>query len=214
MSAVRLIALCDTHTQSPERLDRLEFDGFSAFFCADHSGFDPKEHHSQVIAAAETAKACLPGGRHGLFASLERLTDWINDQHELICQRLAEVEGHVEYVVRLVETPENVVPLSSAGSGRSYLRSRLAAHHDDENSKTALQDRLSALITPLSEVKDVRFEVHRDGDRLIASANLLVRENRSASLECRMKAMSALRLAGPFPPYSFVDLRPGDSSDG
>lgn len=213
MSAVRLIALCDPDAQSPERLERLEFDGFSAFFCADAPDFDLKDHHSQVIAAAETAKACLPGGRHGIFANLERLTDWINAQHAHICDRLAEVEDHVEYVVRLVQNTPAAPPLTSSQSGRTYLRSRMASRQHDEATLKAIEKQLGELIKPLSEVKDVRMEVHRDGERVIASANLLVRENRSASLECAMKRLPELILAGPFPPYSFVDLRTGDAHE-
>jgi hypothetical protein len=158
--------------------------------------------HARVVEElAAVNDAVLPARYPGRYADEAALVDAVRGRASQLRAALDRVRGCVEMGVRIVRTGAGGDDAS--GSGRDYMRRRLADVNDAERLAADLDAAVEAV------VRDGARAVTASGDLVLSAAYLLPRDAadsfRSAvETRARDRPDLAYVCVGPWPPYSFA----------
>jgi hypothetical protein len=183
--------------------------------------------HSRVTAAALARETPLPF-RFGTRTTPERLAEYVSANEAALAASFARVRGCVEMSVKLLEgsqgeeskvgSQESEVEAFGGGRGTAFLlakRREILGGEEARRRALELAAWLAAGVGGLARETNVRA---RPAGAIALSAAHLVARARVAEYRARLRSLGAgrpaLRLltSGPWPPYSFSDLRSGDAS--
>ena len=186
--------------------------------------------HNRVNAAALAVSTPLPF-RFGTRASRERLAEYAAANAAALAAALARVRGRVEMGAKLMEKAKRkgqkakgksedvgiaggvVGEPAASGRGTAFLLKKRREVLGEEGARRHAEELaawLAAGVGELAEETDVRLN---PSEAIVVRAAHLVGRGRVAEYRARLRALGAgregLRLlaSGPWPPYSFSDLR-------
>jgi hypothetical protein len=179
--------------------------------------------HSRVNAAALAGSTPLPF-RFGTRATSARLAEYVSANEASLVAALARVRGCVEMSVKLLERSEgeseseagsdnSEVKTVEGGRGTAFLlakRREIAGGEGARRRAEELAAWLAAGVSGLARETDARV---RPAGAIALSAAHLVERGRVAEYRTRLRSLGAerpgLRLltSGPWPPYSFSDIK-------
>ncbi len=183
--------------------------------------------HNRVNAALLARSTPLPF-RFGTLVEEARLLDFIESRESALREALGRVRGAVEMSVKIIwdletvrreaEGPgpsEDAAATTAEGSGTAFLRAKRREILGGE----AVRARAEALAEWFGgEVSDLaresRVDVNPSGALVVRAAHLVGRE-RVEEYRARVQSLGEARAgslrfltSGPWPPYSFGDVRP------
>jgi hypothetical protein len=167
--------------------------------------------HEEVVEAMMDAGPVLPMRAGTVLAERAAVEDMLLEWQSQLAEALERVRGAVEFGVRAVIGPQQEPPAGAAAekpTGAEYMLGRLARQRRaDELARRvheplALLARESALNAGPATGRQLRAAYLVDSDRVERF------RERVDELE-RERVASALVCTGPWPPYSFSDVRPG-----
>lgn len=189
--------------------------------------------HSRVNAAALARTTPLPF-RFGTRAARERLAEYVSTNEAALAAALARVRGCVEMSVKLLERSRSESEAGSqkseagsrgpevqtveGGRGTAFLlakRREILGGEDASRRAEELKAWLAAGVAGLARETAARV---RPAGAIALSAAHLVERARVPEYRARLRSLGAerrdLRLltSGPWPPYSFADIRSADAS--
>ena len=186
--------------------------------------------HNRVNAAALAASTPLPF-RFGTRASRERLAEYVTSNESALAEALARVRGCVEMGVKVLAEAEGrearanvgepagatagggAPDASSAGRGTAFLlkkRREMLGEEDARRRAEELAAWLASGVEGLARETNVRLT---PAEAIVVRAAHLVERGRVGEYRRRLRSHGAgragLRLlaSGPWPPYSFSDIR-------
>jgi hypothetical protein len=172
--------------------------------------------HQKVIEAVMANGTVLPLRFGNPLQSESQLVDAIATRHEELVRAIERVRGHVEIGLRVI-APDLDQPsqarLPGPPSGRAYLLERAAKHRLAERAKREIH-------VPLTEMATAHVLASRVNPPTIVAASYLVSDDSIESFRGRAQQLATgveeaqSFVTGPWPPYSFVDLRELPSERG
>ena len=183
--------------------------------------------HNRVNAAALAVTTPLPC-RFGTRAAPERLAEYVSANGAALTAALARVRGCVEMSVKLMEnsgvgsrkpgagSAAGAADAGAAGAGTAFLLKKRREILGEEGARRRAEEAaawLAAGVGELARAADARLS---PPEAIFVRAAHLVERGRVAEYRARLRARAAgrqdLRLltSGPWPPYSFSDLKGSD----
>jgi hypothetical protein len=177
--------------------------------------------HSRVNAAALARTTPLPF-RFGTRAARERLTEYISANEASLVAALTRVRGCVEMSVKLLERPQGESEVGSrksevktvaGGRGTAFLLAKQREILGGEDARRRAEELAAWLAAGVSGLARETAARVRPAGAIALSAAHLVERARVAEYRTRLRSLGVerrdLRLltSGPWPPYSFSDIR-------
>lgn len=179
--------------------------------------------HSRVNAAALAASTPLPF-RFGTRATPGRLAEYVSANEAALVAALARVRGCVEMSVKLLDASRGEVKAEvggreaegatvEGGRGTAFLLSKRREILGGEDARRRAEELAAWLAAGVSGLaRETAARVRPAGAIALSAAHLVERE-RVAEYRARLRSLGAERPAlrlltsGPWPPYSFGDIR-------
>lgn len=165
--------------------------------------------HARVVEELMAASDALLPARFGHgFAGDGELADALAAREPQLTAALDQVRGCVELGLRVVR--RDGPPAAAAGSGTDYMRSRLSAVREAEDTAREVHDALAAsaraathqvLATPQLVLTAAYLLPKQDVDGFREHVEAIERRHPELSFVC----------TGPWPPYSFATVDTGDA---
>jgi hypothetical protein len=184
--------------------------------------------HSRVNAAALARTTPLPF-RFGTRATRERLAEYVSANEASLVAALERVRGCVEMSVKLLEKPQGEsepevetqnpeVKTVAGGRGTAFLLAKRREILGGEDARRRAEELAAWLAAGVAGVaRETAARVRPAGAIALSAAHLVARA-RVAEYRERLRSLGAerpgLRLltSGPWPPYSFSDIRSVNAS--
>ena len=188
--------------------------------------------HNRVNAAALAVTTPLPC-RFGTRAAPERLAEYVSANGAALSSALARVRGCVEMSVKLMGKAEGLnseveseeagaarasaggAGLGAAGAGTAFLLKKRREILGEEGARRRAEEAAAWLATGVGELARETAVRLSPSEAIFVRAAHLVERARVEEYRARLRALAAgredLRLlnSGPWPPYSFSDIRSG-----
>jgi hypothetical protein len=179
--------------------------------------------HNRVNAAALAVSTPLPF-RFGARATPERLAEYASANEAALLEGLARVRGCVEMSVKLMRKSEGVeqaadegkaagVATSGGGRGTAFLMSKRRELLGEEEERRCAESAAAWLAAGVSGLVRETAARLSPSEKIAVRAAHLVERSRVGEYRERVRSLGAgradLRLlaSGPWPPYSFADIR-------
>lgn len=171
----------------------------------------PVRFHTVIRGGADNLKGWLEGNLAGLRKSLGRL----RDREEYGVQVFRDDDT---VAARLLDTSPYLIGLKAkaeGGTGAAYLHGQLLDKALKREMSRAAQGHFEIIYQRIDDLAErvIIEEVKAADDRIrmIMNLSLLVHRDRREELKEEMESVNltegiAVRLTGPWPPYSFVDI--------
>lgn len=180
--------------------------------------------HNRVNAALLARSTPLPF-RFGTLVTEERLLDFIGSREAALREALGRVRGAVEMSVKIIwdleevrreaAGPEPSGDASAEGSGTAFLLAKRREILGGEAVRARADSLAEWFGSRLSDLaRDARVTVNPSGALVVRAAHLVgrggVEEYRARVQRLGEERAGSLRFltSGPWPPYSFGDVRP------
>ena len=185
--------------------------------------------HNRVNAAALAVSTPLPC-RFGTRAAAGRLAEYVSANGAALAAALARVRGRVEMSVKLmwkkevgsrkseVESEAGGVAEAPAGAGTAFLLKKRREILGEEGARRRAEEVAAWLAAGVGELARETAERLSPSEPIFVRAAHLVERGRVEEYRARLRALAAgredLRLlaSGPWPPYSFSDIRSGQQA--
>lgn len=175
--------------------------------------------HQRVTEAVLREHTLLPVAFGTVLPSEERVRELLRVAHGPLSSALEALEGRVELGLKVLYHREHLARRLEA-EDPTLARGEQESEADHERRlEVALQARTTRDMAALREGLGALASATREdpplGERMLLNASFLVGRDTVAAFEARMKSLAArtdtyaFRFTGPWPPYSFVDLRLG-----
>ena len=172
--------------------------------------------HEKVIEAVMANGTVLPLRFGSGLQSEAQLAEAMATRHDELIRAIELVRGHVEIGLRVLPRDSDdrrQTRSPEPPSGRAYLLERATKHHLAERAKREVH-------VPLTEMATAHVLASRVGPPAVLVASYLVSDDdvegfrtRAQELAARIEEAQSF-VTGPWPPYSFVDLRERPSEAG
>jgi hypothetical protein len=179
--------------------------------------------HSRVNAAALARTTPLPF-RFGTRATRERLAGYVSANEAALVAALARVRGCVEMSVKLLERPQgesesevgsrkSEVKTVEGGRGTAFLLAKRREILGGEDARRRAEELAAWLAEGVSGLARETAARVRPAGAIAVSAAHLIERARVAEYRARLRSLGAQRpgvrllTSGPWPPYSFGDIR-------
>ena len=174
--------------------------------------------HQKVVEAVMANGPVLPLRFGNRLQTEAELVDAVASRHDELVAAIERVRGHVEIGLRVIprDSDQPRQPLGPGRpSGRAYLLERATEHHLAERVRRQIH-------LPLTNLAAAHVLASRVGPPAILAASYLVSDDDVEGFRARAQELAAgveevqSFVTGPWPPYSFVDLRerPADQRQG
>lgn len=186
------------------------------------------EPHHRVVRQISLQNTLIPAAFGHIAETEEQILNLIRENYDEICEELSTLAGKVELGIKLRWTAENIFAyFIKTDRELRELRDRVFRDREpslDEKLKVgslfearlnAERERLCSIVwtTLGAAICDKRINPPRD-EKIICNAALLIERARAHEFGLALQATAsllnsnfALEYSGPFPPYSFVNLR-------
>ncbi|HEX8187958.1 MAG TPA: GvpL/GvpF family gas vesicle protein [Pyrinomonadaceae bacterium] len=180
--------------------------------------------HNRVNAAALAVSTPLPC-RFGTRAAPERLAEYVSANGAALAAALARVRGCVEMSVKLMSKPgvggqepggeieAGAADFGAGGAGTAFLLKKRREILGEEGARRRAEGAAAWLAGGLNGLARETAERLSPPEAIFVRAAHLVERGRVAEYRARLRALAAgrrdLRLlaSGPWPPYSFSDVK-------
>ncbi|MBV9923503.1 MAG: GvpL/GvpF family gas vesicle protein [Acidobacteria bacterium] len=180
--------------------------------------------HNRVNAAALAHTTPLPC-RFGTRAAPERLGEYVTSNETALASALARVRGCVEMSVKLLEKSEvgsrksevegdavGTAP-SAAGAGTAFLLKKRRELLGEEGARRRAEEAAAWLASGVGELARETAARLSPSEAIFVRAAHLVERARVEEYRDRLRTLAAARpdlrllTSGPWPPYSFSDIK-------